>query len=132
MTTATSYAKALLDLSVQATTETSETRLVERLIQVMKKHGHLKLLPAVLRSFEQLSHKKHTREHVEIVTAHEHKETLARAREIAKDSFGTGITVTHQIDPTLVGGYVVRTKTAQIDASYKTKLLRLYQELINA
>ena len=72
------------------------------------------VLPAVLFSADKLS-----REHVDVIRAHIEKIT------------GRTIQLTENLDPAIIGGFIVRIRDTIIDLSIKTQLDRLRTQLIH-
>ena len=69
---------------------------------------------------------------IEIVTAAEMPAaTLKRLTDVVKDKLaGKQIEETHRIDPSLIGGFVIRVDTVQLDASIKNELKKLRLKLL--
>lgn len=106
-----------------------ETKLLSRLIALLKKRGHLKLLPKICRHLKGLQVKDLRRNTAAVRVAKE-AHTSRYKKEIDNACKKLGITETAVvIDDTLIGGYVVEGNNTLIDASYKDILLQLYKKV---
>lgn len=126
---ATTYAQALREL-LAAAPKSEHDGLIERFAATVRRNGHAHLFPAIVRTLERLA-QRHAREAtLEIVTAekitHDEREKILAAHSAPKDRV-----VAERVDPSLVGGYVLRSRSQRIDASYKRTLFELYQRIVN-
>lgn len=118
------YAQALIELGEKAHSE--------RLILVLKKKGHLALLPSIVREYGKLSERQGRQEEGELVVAR--KEDIDELKTYIKEyaahletGFPSGRIVEN---PALIGGFVLRKGEHEVDASYRTRLLNLYNALM--
>lgn len=110
--------------------EDVETTLVA-LRRMLQSRGLIKLYPTILRGVLQ----KHDR-----AVSHEKTQVIfARTEDTEKftDEIIAHLTArklphiyTYSIDPTLVGGYIIKTKNERINKSYKQTLLHTYRTII--
>jgi F0F1-type ATP synthase delta subunit len=126
------YAKALIDLS----STLPEDELVTRLVGTLKNNNHLHMLPQVVRAYERLLLRKDRHSTITVTTERPYEQSEVSAL-LRKDDFARALTVTHKrvvrvVDPTIVGGAIVRTSSLRVDRSYKRALLDLYRSLITA
>ena len=126
-----SYAKALFAVAGEGTL--SEEKLLEHFLGTLRTNGHVHMLPRVLRAYERILAKHTKKETIEVTTATELSQTEV-ATLLRKEPFANVLTTLHKrverkVDSSVVGGAIVRTSGTRIDASYKRKLLDLYQSL---
>lgn len=129
MTLAQQYAQALLTLTTNASSEELE-RARANMLATLTKRGHTKLLPRIVAEYARLLQSQNAAKPT-ITLARESdwgSEGLAidRAAEILGTERGK-LAVT--IDPSIVGGFSIRTESAQFDATHKRALISLYQHL---
>ncbi len=120
---------------IQATYETfqkenSVSDVLTNLQIVLKKRGLEKFYPRILRGLiDRINRSEHSNQ----TTV-----TLARESDLNKyqheiDEARTSLQITGEhtihIDPSIIGGFVVKGKSEQINASYKKSLLQAYQRL---
>jgi len=122
-----SYATAIFDLAVRG--DRTDT-LLARLDEVLAAHGHTKLKPDILRELARIAQEAEERETPTVTVARDEHETslsdrIARARE----SLGASRPHRTSVDPRVIGGYRVEANHRQIDATYKTALLKLYRNI---
>jgi len=123
--TAEAYAQALLSLTKEATNEEKE-RYVSRMFDVMKEKGHEALLPRVLIKLEaaQASHTE------ELVAVARDTDFDYLKQDIQKACDTLGLKEYKEIvDPSLIGGYEVRSANRQINASWRYALYKIYQKV---
>ncbi len=127
------YAEALYRAATGATEEKVE-QLVANLLRLLKSNGQERLLPAIVSSLEKYAKRKHHGGAAWVVVS-DRRDTTVLQETIERDLRELGaeeLPVEHTIDPTLIGGYKVRARGVQIDASYKSSLLQLYHSLSSA
>lgn len=96
----------------------------------LRSRGLMKLYPSVLRGLIEKSLRSHKQEGVTIIVAR--KEDAKKHKGAIDEHLDSlGITEKHdtKIDETLIGGYIIKTKNARVDQSYKHKLLQAYRAL---
>ncbi|MDO8520637.1 MAG: F0F1 ATP synthase subunit delta [bacterium] len=128
---ASHYAQAFHDLVFARTIE--EGTLVKQFVATVKENGHAHLFRKILRSLERIMRREEKQSTIEVTSAaalsKEEVGTLLK-KEPWKHVLSSGHKkVVRKTDETLIGGMVLRTSTAKIDASHKRALLDLYQSL---
>ncbi|MEK7613949.1 MAG: F0F1 ATP synthase subunit delta [Patescibacteria group bacterium] len=94
---------------------------IDEVIAYMKKRGHESLLPQVARIIERTPDSDQIQ--LTVASEKEGKKFVPHALHL-----GEG-TVETKVDPSIVGGYVVRKGGSLIDASYRRTLVSLYQKI---
>ena len=122
------YARAL-DSSIRGGIKAED--VLPRLVTILKRRGHIKLLPKIARNLERLL-EQHTRTKTANVRVAKktHEEKYKKEIDNARRELGLEKATT-VLDETLIGGYVVEGGSKMIDASYKTALLKLYRTFIS-
>jgi len=97
--------------------------IVANLVKVVARNGRLFALPAIIRAYRALA----AAERGEIaadVTSAAPLSTAQRTSlaETLKARIGKTVTLTEHVDPSLIGGLVVKVGSRMIDSSLKTKL----------
>jgi F-type H+-transporting ATPase subunit delta len=106
------------------------TDLTRRFLGVLAENRRLALLPDVIRQFTIMvsTHKGSTT--AQVTAAHKLTAAQTKALEAKlKARTGRQIAVDVQVDPSILGGLVVRIGSEQIDSSIKTRLERLGQHM---
>lgn len=104
--------------------------LLDSLKQHLASRGRMKLYPSILRGITRTLAQKEKREGVKVVVARE-GDAQKYAAEITEQLTKIGATAhTLEVDDTLIGGFVIKTKDTQIDKSHKHTLLHAYRALI--
>lgn len=120
------YALGMKDMLKEGNTLES---LLTSLESVLARRGQEKLKPRILRELSRLLEKHDEHQTVVIVTneddLHTFKDEIKDAEHALKVT-GKTVPVT---DPSIVGGFIVRTQNAQIDRSYKRALIDLYRNI---
>lgn len=122
------YAQALKEIIRDG--KGNEETIGVSFVNLLKKKGHIKLLPQILKEFEKFSEKDIDTKQVVLTVAR-----IADENRFKSDAlqYITGFDEGHlktKIDESLVGGFKIETKDIVVDASYKKKLLNLYREII--
>lgn len=107
---------------------------MKRLVAVVRKAGHTRLLPKISISFERLMKEK-TRAAATTVTVARSEVIEAQAESIAEGARTLGVapeTLSFTVDPTLSTGYRMRTRDKILDSSGKRALLELYRRMAAA
>ncbi|MCO5070302.1 MAG: F0F1 ATP synthase subunit delta [Rhizobiaceae bacterium] len=99
------------------------TGLVGNLLRVAAENRRLFVLPGIIRAFRQLAAEQRGEVAAEVTSAH----ALSSAQEselkaALKSVAGKEVTLSVTVDPSLLGGMIVRLGSRQIDTSLKTKL----------
>ena len=129
MNTARLYAQALWEyLQDTRTREAGGGSAAEQFIAFLKRRGHYKLLPVILREFEKIGSVQSVTEAGTLTCASE--DEVERYRK-ELERYGISDTeVSVEIDENLVGGFRYEEKNTVIDGCYRKQLLNLYRELI--
>lgn len=126
---ASHYAQALATFDNAPLAERENA--VRRLVQVAEKNGHAHLLPKIIRVYTHLTEKAKRQSIATVTTAkeitHEKARSFAKAEGIDIDTH----TLAQTVDPTLIGGFVLRTRGERIDRSDKRALLEIYKKVIS-
>ena len=129
---ATWYAQALYELETEG--QMSDTTSFLHFVGTVRGNGHAHMLPKIIRAYERISTRAEKQSTIEVTTAvdctQEEVGKLLRKEPFAHVLLPTHKKVVRKVDPTLIGGAIVRTGGVRIDASYKRKLQELYQSLI--
>lgn len=116
------YAEGLIGALDGVDAKEGEKR-IDAFFALLKKRGHHKLLPGIIRAFEVSLQKKDLRNMVWVTVARkEDVHAAAAARKIPPEEI--------LIDETIIGGSVVRTYDTRVDKSYKRALEQLYYRMI--
>ena len=100
--------------------------LTTRFLGVLAKNGRLSQLNAVIRTFAQLAAAHRGETTAEVTSAYPLKDDqLAALKAHLKGRGGRDVAIDARVDPSILGGIVVRLGSRMIDASIKTKLNNL-------
>jgi F-type H+-transporting ATPase subunit delta len=92
-------------------------------LRVVAKNRRLFALPGMIRAFRQIAAERRGEVAAEVTSAHTLTPTQEdELRATLKGVAGKDVTFTVTVDPSLLGGLVVRMGSRQIDTSLKTKL----------
>jgi F-type H+-transporting ATPase subunit delta len=95
-------------------------------IGVLARNGRKSQLQSVVRAFRRLAAEHRGEVTAEVVTARPlNDDQIAALRQQLRARAGRDVTIDATVDPTLLGGIVVKLGSQQIDASIRTKLNRL-------
>jgi F-type H+-transporting ATPase subunit delta len=93
---------------------------------VLARNGRKNELRSVIRAFRRLAADHRGETTAEVVTARPlNDDQLAALKQQLRARAGRDVNVDAQVDPTILGGIVVKLGSQQIDASIRTKLNRL-------
>lgn len=99
------------------------TGLTGNFLRVVAKNRRLFAIPGMIRAFRRIAAEHRGEASVEVTSAHaltpEQEDEL---RATLKNVAGKDVTVAVTVDPSILGGLVVRMGSRQIDTSLKTKL----------
>jgi F0F1-type ATP synthase delta subunit len=115
------YAHALMRLMEKE----KPAEAVKKLHALLEREGRANLMPAIGRAFERLAAKKQNQERATLTVAHAKDEAKARKESGAKDAELV-------LDETIVGGWRLEAEGELQDASWKTSLLTIYQNVTRA
>ncbi len=97
---------------------------------VLARNGRKSQLRAVIRAFRRLAAEHRGEATAEVVTARAlNDDQLAQLKQQLRARAGRDVNIDATVDPTLLGGIVVKLGSQQIDASIRTKLNRLAQAM---
>jgi F-type H+-transporting ATPase subunit delta len=97
--------------------------LVANLVKVTAANRRLFALPAVIAAFKRLAAGHRGEVAAEVASAEPLAEKhVAALKEALKASLGKDVTLETRVDPSLIGGLVVKVGSRMIDGSLKTKL----------
>lgn len=96
---------------------------VGNFVKVVARNGRLFALPAIVRSFQEMAAKARGEIAADVTSAvplsADQIKTLA---DTLKAKIGKSVTLSQHVDPSLIGGLVVKVGSQMIDSSLKTKL----------
>jgi F0F1-type ATP synthase delta subunit len=126
------YAKALYAISKESPSAT----LGKDFVAYLSAKGKLAILPSILRVVEKMEAKELRDKTCTLIVADEkslHSATV-HAKEFIAELGGDPKqwTIEERIDPSLIGGYIIRTPERELDMSDKHGLYRLYEKLRSA
>jgi len=97
---------------------------------VLARNGRKKELRPVIRAFRRLAAEHRGETTAEVITARPLKDDqLAALKAQLRTRAGRDVNIDAQVDPTILGGIVVKLDSEQIDASIRSKLNRLAQAM---
>jgi F-type H+-transporting ATPase subunit delta len=104
--------------------------LTARFLGVLAANGRLAELPAVIRQYELMLGAHKGSSTAQVVSAHNLSAKQVKALEAKlKARTGRKMAVDVTVDPSILGGLIVRIGSEQIDSSIKTRLERLGQHM---
>jgi F-type H+-transporting ATPase subunit delta len=96
---------------------------VSNFVKVVARNGRLFALPAIIKAFQTLSAQQRGEVSAEVTSAAPLSKTqLSALADTLKSKIGKTVTLTEHVDPSLIGGLVVKVGSQMIDSSLKTKL----------
>jgi len=97
--------------------------VVANFIKVLARNGRLFALPAVIAAFRQLAAKARGEVSADVTSAAPlSREQIQNLAETLKSKIGKTVTLSEHVDPSLIGGLIVKVGSQMIDSSLKTKL----------
>ncbi len=121
---AKNYARALYEVSQSAP---DNAELVPTFVALLRRKNALAQLPKILAEFEKYSAKKEGAVFLSLSSANP---LSTDTKKQINTIFGGQTAVTETIDPSLIGGVVIRSEDTIFDASLKTQLERLKNTLM--
>ena len=104
--------------------------LTTRFLGVLAQNGRLGALPRIITQFNVMLNAHRGTATAEVVSAHKLTAAQTKALEAKlKARTGQAVAVDATVDPSLLGGLIVRIGSQQIDSSIKTRLERLGQHM---
>lgn len=109
--------------AVNAVLGADAPREVRNVIATLASNGQLNALPAVAAAYEKAAHRGGTALTAQITSA----EALSDAKQAAviadlRGKYGEGLTVSFDVDASLIGGLIVRVGDQVLDNSLRTRL----------
>ena len=99
-------------------------------VGVLARNGRKGQLPPVIRAFRRLAAEHRGETTAEVVTARPLNDSqLSALRQQLRTRAGRDVSIDAAVDPSILGGIVVKLGSQQIDASIRTKLNRLAQAM---
>lgn len=96
---------------------------VGNLIKVVARNGRLFALPAIIKAFQALAAKERGEISADVTSAAPLSGAQVKSlADTLKAKIGKTVTLTEHVDPSLIGGLVVKVGSQMIDSSLKTKL----------
>ncbi|HHG90765.1 MAG TPA: F0F1 ATP synthase subunit delta [Devosia sp.] len=97
--------------------------MVAHFVQLVARNGRLFVLPAMISAFYDLAAKARDELRAEVTSASPLSKTqLGKLARTLKSRLGKTVTLDTHVDPSLIGGLVVKVGSRMIDSSLKTKL----------
>jgi len=98
-------------------------KTVGNFLRVVARNGRLFALPAVIKAFQALVASERGEVSADVTSATPLSPAqLASLADTLKAKIGKTVTLTEHVDPSLIGGLVVKVGSQMIDSSLKTKL----------
>lgn len=117
--TAEEKAKALDSILVDA----KPHPMVANFLRVVARNGRLFALPAIIKAFRELAAAARDEVTADVTSASPLKPPQLEALAAAlREKIGKTVTLVEHVDPSLIGGLVVKVGSRMIDSSLKTKL----------
>jgi len=111
---------ALIDKIV---TKAALPEIVADFIRLVAKNGRLLVLPAIIAAFGELAAKQRGEIRAEVTSATPlNKTQLSSLGAALKKQLGKSVALNANVDPSLIGGLVVKVGSRMVDTSIKTKL----------
>ncbi len=99
------------------------TGIVGNFVRVLAGNRRLFILPGVISTFKALAAKERGEVSAEVTSAEPLSDkNIAALKDALKASIGKDVTLTTTVDPTLIGGLIVKVGSRMIDGSLRTKL----------
>jgi F-type H+-transporting ATPase subunit delta len=96
---------------------------VNNFVKVVARNGRLFALPAIIKAFQVLAAGSRGEVSADVTSATPlNKSQVAALADTLKAKIGKTVTLTEHVDPSLIGGLVVKVGSQMIDSSLKTKL----------
>ena len=100
--------------------------LVGNFLRVTAKNRRLFAVPGIIRAFREIAARARGEVAASVTSAHElSAEQLQELQVALKEVAGKDVAISLTVDPSILGGLVVRIGSRQIDTSLKTKLASL-------
>ena len=97
---------------------------------VLARNGRKSQLPAIIRAFRRLAAEHRGETTAEVISAHPlNDDQLGALRQQLRARAGRDVIIDTEVDPSILGGLIVKLGSQMIDASIRTKLNRLAQAM---
>jgi F-type H+-transporting ATPase subunit delta len=105
--------------------------LIRNFLRLVAEKGRIGQIEEIAREFDRLMAREERRLNVELTTARELSEDEARdLLQQIEESSGRKIEATRQVDPSLIGGFVLQAGSMRVDASVRGRIEGLRHELV--
>lgn len=123
-----------LEQRITAALPADAPRELRNVLLALANEGNLGLLPHVARSFERYAEQTaHERLEGEIVSAVElDQNQQARITEDLRSRYGTGLELRFQVDPSLIGGLIIRVGDQVLDNSLRARLSAIQRNMLTS
>ncbi len=124
------YAQALYYIAKDKS-EKEQEGFFDNFIKLLKRNGHLSLLPKILKNLNEISLKEHKKDKIDFIVSDEKfKDKYKEKIKDYKKYLNLKQEVQTKVDDAIVGGFIIRTKDTIIDGSYRRGLVNLYNKFI--
>jgi F-type H+-transporting ATPase subunit delta len=97
--------------------------IVANFVKLVARNGRLFALPTIIAAFRALAAEARGEVAAEVTSAAPlNREQVASLAETLKSKIGKTVTLLEHVDPSLIGGLIVKVGSRMIDSSLKTKL----------
>lgn len=103
---------------------------LKHLSEILNKNGHSALYAKILKAAAAKFAKDERASTLEIVLARASDEKAYKGEIAALKKSTNAAETSVRLDETIVGGYIARSATKEVDASFKRSLLAIYRSLI--
>lgn len=129
MILANAYAQGLYSVTCDKDSARQE-QYVLRLALLLKRKGHITLLPRILREYKKIE-KLRKQYGAQLICARQ-SDVEHFKREVQEYIQNIDIeNMTTHVNDDLIGGFMYKSQETVIDASYKARLLNLYRLIVN-
>ena len=105
--------------------------LIRNFLRLVAEKGRIGQIEEIAREFDRLMAREERRLNVELTTARELSDDEARdLLQQIEESSGRKIEATRQVDPRLIGGFVLQAGSMRVDASVRGRIEGLRHELV--
>lgn len=124
------YAQALHE-SIHNISEKEADTIYARFFDIIKRRGHIRLLPSIARIFFEQARREESKIGVTLIVAQEEdaQRFMNAAEQFFSKEAGVENRVRVRVDGTIIGGYQLRTSTILSDNSHKRHLLDMYHRI---
>ncbi|MGZ9107068.1 MAG: F0F1 ATP synthase subunit delta [Rhodoplanes sp.] len=100
--------------------------LTGKFIGLLARNRRLFVLPGIIKAFRDLLARRRGETAAEVTSAHKLSDAHIQALAAAlKKAVGTDVSIADRVDPSILGGLIVRVGSRMMDSSLRTKLQRL-------